>query len=608
MWAAAWRHVRIALAETMPILEWLPSYAARRHLAHDLTTAVVLACLILPEDVFLASTLHVTLQNSNVLSVVVPVLYGVFGSARYLCFGSEEATSFAPWILTTYESETHRRAVGLVLTTLSGLLLVCMGLAKVSNWIYLSRVAGGGLLAGAMLRILVSEVQILAEVVLVLLPSEPLHVAWLGVLAVGFGAVAVRYRRALLPHTTAACRADKVAPRRSSLTVHVAAVPSRRVNFDVPNTVPLSLCVVGALAHHWLAEPKEMRAMTAARATESMNVATAFAFVLAHASSSLSMGLHIASNVVLSALSIYLSATALTQHAGGATTKLTNDDAFGELSMNKELVGYGLVCLCSLAFGPLFPPVACLARTALVMRFGRTQVASMAAAGLVAAFTASGLDAFVFVPAPARAAIFLIGISQVCDITELRTLLRLHLVADAAVWTTCCAAAAVLGVYYGSLTAFALSVTQRLLLAPIVTIEAVEEELRLATTEHDDKAPSPRTYVALLKTKALCFSNWDRMERTIDTLLEATDLPTTRSLVVDVRQLEETYWDDECIRRLDAWQRRLHMLGLRMAIAGSTKGFEVALERAGVLRRLVRESACHSSQAALEAVRALSLE
>ncbi|EQC31321.1 hypothetical protein SDRG_10923 [Saprolegnia diclina VS20] len=602
----AWRIARIWLAERMPVLEWLPSYRPRVHLAHDVTTAVVLACLILPEDMVLSSTLHVPVQTSVVMSIAVPLLYALFGSSRFLCFGTEEMSSFAPWIRATYDSEIHRQAVGLVLTSLTGALLVGMGVAKLHRWIYLSRVAGGGLLAGAALNIATREMNVLLQPAITPLfaPSSLNQVVYMALAVILLAALP--FLRTVMPGCDASRRAASVCrspprtqPRRSSLTVKVTAPKSPMTNTQyLPNKLFLGLCLCGIAVHVTFADDSELhgleRALTA-RMDDPMDVRHAFAYVIELAGSSVMAAFQLSANVVLSALSIYLSAAALIQHAGCATTKQTSDAAFGELRMHKELVAYGLVCLGSLAFAPLFPPVACFARSALVLKSARTQVASMLAAALVGLCAYCNLYAYVLVPAPVRAAVFLAALPAICDMTELRMLLRLDLYGDAIVWAAGCVASALGGVYYGSLTAYVLSIAQRRWQPAVVSVEAIVAAQPYAATENT------QLFKVSLHAKALCFSNWERVEHALD---HVTDAPGENAggVVLDVSQLVDIHWDDECIRRIDAWERRLHMLGCYVAVAGSTKAFENALERAGILQRLAGGRSCHGCADAASAM------
>ncbi|KAG7398098.1 hypothetical protein PHYBOEH_011732 [Phytophthora boehmeriae] len=157
--------------DIMPILRWLPNYQVRQDLKFDLVAGITVAMMLIPQEVSLATIMHVPAHHALYTAATAPLVYALFGSSTVLSVASgSEVALLTGSILEPIEDEDERIATGVMISFLSGAILLLVRIINLSQIAdFFSRPVMGGFISAGGLLIMLSQFQ---NVIGVKIPSH----------------------------------------------------------------------------------------------------------------------------------------------------------------------------------------------------------------------------------------------------------------------------------------------------------------------------------------------------------------------------------------------------------------------------------------------------
>ncbi|KAG7398089.1 hypothetical protein PHYBOEH_011723 [Phytophthora boehmeriae] len=148
------------LKQHVPILEWLPSYDIREDLQFDIVSGVTVGLMMVPQEVSLAAIMGVPPIYGLYTAAVVPMIYPLFGTSRVLSVANgAEVSLLVGSAIKKVESEEERIATGILLSFLSGVVLLFMGIFRLGIIAdFFSRPVMGGFISAGGVLIMLSQV------------------------------------------------------------------------------------------------------------------------------------------------------------------------------------------------------------------------------------------------------------------------------------------------------------------------------------------------------------------------------------------------------------------------------------------------------------------
>ncbi|KAG6617438.1 Sulfate Permease (SulP) Family [Phytophthora cinnamomi] len=130
------------LKQHVPILEWLPAYDLSEDLQFDVVSGVTVGLMLVPQEVSLAAIMGVPPIYGLYTAAVVPMIYPLFAIKKV-------------------ESEEERIATGILLSFLSGVVLLFMGMFRLGVIAdFFSRPVMGGFISAGGVLIMLSQVSL----------------------------------------------------------------------------------------------------------------------------------------------------------------------------------------------------------------------------------------------------------------------------------------------------------------------------------------------------------------------------------------------------------------------------------------------------------------
>ncbi|TYZ63533.1 hypothetical protein PybrP1_010173 [[Pythium] brassicae (nom. inval.)] len=153
------RHALFFLKQHMPILEWLPSYDLREDLQYDVVAGVTVGMMIVPQEISLSTMMGVPPIYGLYTAALVPMIYPLFGTSRVLSVANgAEVSLLVGSAIKKIESVDERVATGILLSFLSGLLLLTMGVFRLGILAdFFSRPVMGGFISAGGVLIMLSQ-------------------------------------------------------------------------------------------------------------------------------------------------------------------------------------------------------------------------------------------------------------------------------------------------------------------------------------------------------------------------------------------------------------------------------------------------------------------
>uniref|UniRef100_K3X516 STAS domain-containing protein n=1 Tax=Globisporangium ultimum (strain ATCC 200006 / CBS 805.95 / DAOM BR144) TaxID=431595 RepID=K3X516_GLOUD len=147
------------LKQHIPILEWLPSYDLREDLQYDIVAGVTVGMMIVPQEISLSTMMGVPPIYGLYTAALVPMIYPLFGTSRVLSVANgAEVSLLVGSAIKKIESVEERVATGILLTFLSGLLLLMMGVLRLGILAdFFSRPVMGGFISAGGVLIMLSQ-------------------------------------------------------------------------------------------------------------------------------------------------------------------------------------------------------------------------------------------------------------------------------------------------------------------------------------------------------------------------------------------------------------------------------------------------------------------
>lgn len=144
----------------VPILEWLPNYDVREDLQFDIVSGVTVGLMLVPQEVSLAAIMGVPPIYGLYTAAVVPMIYPLFGTSRVLSVANgAEVSLLVGSAIKKVESEEERIATGILLSFLSGVVLLFMGVFRLGLIAdFFSRPVMGGFISAGGVLIMLSQV------------------------------------------------------------------------------------------------------------------------------------------------------------------------------------------------------------------------------------------------------------------------------------------------------------------------------------------------------------------------------------------------------------------------------------------------------------------
>ncbi|RLN20507.1 hypothetical protein BBJ28_00005430 [Nothophytophthora sp. Chile5] len=148
------------LKQHVPILEWLPAYDLREDLQYDLVAGVTVGLMLVPQEVSLSAMMGVPPIYGLYTAAVVPLIYPLFGTSRVLSVANgAEVSLLVGSAIKKVESEEERVATGILLSFLSGVFLLLMGVFRLGILAdFFSRPVMGGFISAGGVLIMLSQV------------------------------------------------------------------------------------------------------------------------------------------------------------------------------------------------------------------------------------------------------------------------------------------------------------------------------------------------------------------------------------------------------------------------------------------------------------------
>ncbi|KAG7392344.1 hypothetical protein PHYPSEUDO_000752 [Phytophthora pseudosyringae] len=148
------------LKQHVPILEWLPAYDIREDLQYDIVSGVTVGLMLVPQEVSLSAMMGVPPIYGLYTAAVVPLIYPLFGTSRVLSVANgAEVSLLVGSAIKKVESEEERIATGILLSFLSGAVLLFMGMFRLGVIAdFFSRPVMGGFISAGGVLIMLSQV------------------------------------------------------------------------------------------------------------------------------------------------------------------------------------------------------------------------------------------------------------------------------------------------------------------------------------------------------------------------------------------------------------------------------------------------------------------
>lgn len=152
-------HVIFFLKQHIPILEWLPSYDLREDLQYDIVAGVTVGMMIVPQEISLSTMMGVPPNYGLYTAALVPMIYPLFGTSRVLSVANgAEVSLLVGSAIKKIESVEERVATGILLSFLSGLILLMMGVFRLGILAdFFSRPVMGGFISAGGVLIMLSQ-------------------------------------------------------------------------------------------------------------------------------------------------------------------------------------------------------------------------------------------------------------------------------------------------------------------------------------------------------------------------------------------------------------------------------------------------------------------
>ncbi|KAF4323969.1 hypothetical protein BBO99_00002162 [Phytophthora kernoviae] len=147
--------------DIVPILRWLPRYQIRQDLKFDLVAGITVSMMLIPQEVSLATIMHVPAHHALYTAATAPLVYALFGSSTVLSVASgSEVALLTGSILESIEDENERIATGVMIAFLSGAILLLVRVLNLSQIAdFFSRPVMGGFISAGGLLIMLSQFQ-----------------------------------------------------------------------------------------------------------------------------------------------------------------------------------------------------------------------------------------------------------------------------------------------------------------------------------------------------------------------------------------------------------------------------------------------------------------
>ncbi|KAL3667712.1 hypothetical protein V7S43_007265 [Phytophthora oleae] len=148
------------LKQHVPILEWLPAYDIREDLQFDIVSGITVGLMLVPQEVSLSAMMGVPPIYGLYTAAVVPMIYPLFGTSRVLSVANgAEVSLLVGSAIKKVESEEERIATGILLSFLSGVVLLFMGMFRLGVIAdFFSRPVMGGFISAGGVLIMLSQV------------------------------------------------------------------------------------------------------------------------------------------------------------------------------------------------------------------------------------------------------------------------------------------------------------------------------------------------------------------------------------------------------------------------------------------------------------------
>lgn len=153
------RRALFFLKQHVPILEWLPAYDIHEDLPYDLVAGVTVGLMIVPQEISLSTMMGVPPIYGLYTAALVPMVYPLFGTSRVLSVANgAEVSLLVGSAIKKVESVEERVATGILLSFLSGLLLLVMGVLRLGVIAdFFSRPVMGGFISAGGVLIMLSQ-------------------------------------------------------------------------------------------------------------------------------------------------------------------------------------------------------------------------------------------------------------------------------------------------------------------------------------------------------------------------------------------------------------------------------------------------------------------
>ncbi|EGZ18521.1 hypothetical protein PHYSODRAFT_559286 [Phytophthora sojae] len=150
------------LKQHVPILEWLPAYDLSEDLQFDVVSGVTVGLMLVPQEVSLAAIMGVPPIYGLYTAAVVPMIYPLFGTSRVLSVANgAEVSLLVGSAIKKVESEEERIATGILLSFLSGVVLLFMGMFRLGVIAdFFSRPVMGGFISAGGVLIMLSQMNL----------------------------------------------------------------------------------------------------------------------------------------------------------------------------------------------------------------------------------------------------------------------------------------------------------------------------------------------------------------------------------------------------------------------------------------------------------------
>ncbi|KAK1942903.1 Sulfate transporter 4.1 [Phytophthora citrophthora] len=148
------------LKQHLPILEWLPAYDINEDLQFDIVSGITVGLMLVPQEVSLSAIMGVPPIYGLYTAAVVPMIYPLFGTSRVLSVANgAEVSLLVGSAIKKVESEEERIATGILLSFLSGVVLLFMGIFRLGVIAdFFSRPVMGGFISAGGVLIMLSQV------------------------------------------------------------------------------------------------------------------------------------------------------------------------------------------------------------------------------------------------------------------------------------------------------------------------------------------------------------------------------------------------------------------------------------------------------------------